>query len=120
MGPKKKNNDIPDLKKKEILEELRNKKTEIGETCVNINRFKTEILSINENIYYLKDVTTSLGNELSIRKKTLEMQKKQYDSIKENKIETKKNDSFLSQIKIKTINEKFYNILNEIIINTNS
>ena len=48
------------------------------------------------------------------------MQKKQYDSIKENKIETKKNDSFLSQIKIKTINEKFYNILNEIIINTNS
>lgn len=98
---------------KEIKREIRLKKKAIDETYLEINRFKIEIISINNNVQYLKDVNNSISNEILNRKKINDLLRNQYEDIFENQIEMKNNTSFFTQMKIKMIRKKMHELVTE-------
>lgn len=99
--------------KKEMIEEMRRKKTETEEAYVELNRIKAELFSLNENVFHCRDICNNMVNEIRVKKEVLNNLRIQYESVYGVQVEVRKGPNFLKEMKHKLIKKEMEKLVEE-------
>jgi hypothetical protein len=100
---------------RELIDDMRNKKVAIEEAYSEINTTKAEILSICENINYIKEIASNLNDEIQLRRQNLRNLLNQYESVYKTNSDSSKGGSFLQEVKEKLIRKQMDKVLSTLI-----